>query len=308
MSALEKIQKRMDAGETIWLDAGNGTELQDRGVNMHPKVWCGVAHVEQPQTMIDIHADYIKVGADIITTNTFSSNRNMLGPSGLGDQVADTIQTGVRLAQQARASCNADDRVAIAGSMSHQVPIIPGTTTRNPETIPDNETAAQNFTEMAGLLANSGVDLILLEMMSDPALVKLAKKAATQTGLPVWMGMCCKRAESGELVNYVHTDMSFEDTCKQLIDDSIQVVGIMHTNIDYIDDAIETIRNHWSGPVMVYPDSGHFTMPDWHFESVISPDAYAAHTKRWADEGVQILGACCGMGVNHLEACVRKLG
>ncbi len=308
MTAFENIQTRINAGEKIWLDAGNGTELQERGVAMHPDVWCGVAHMQQPQTMIDIHADYIKAGADIITTNTFSSNRNMMGPAGLGDQVEDTIQTGVRLAQQARASVDADERVAIAGSMSHQVPVILGSNTRDPDTVPDTDIAAQNFVEMTGILAMSGVDLILLEMMSDLNLVPAAKNAAVQTGLPVWMGMCCKRGDSGELVNYVNPAVSFNDTCAQLIDDSIAAVGIMHTSIDCIDDAVATIRKHWSGPVMVYPDSGHFTMPKWHFETVISPEAYAEHMKRWADAGVQILGACCGMGVKHIDACVRKLG
>ena len=185
MSTYEHIQQRIEAGVTIWLDAGNGTELQDRGVAMHPDVWCGVAHVQSPETMVAIHTDYIKAGADIITTNTFSSNRNMLGPAGLGDQVEDTIHTGVRLAQQARSSVGADDTVAIAGSMSHQVPIIHGTNKRDPDTVPDGEIAAKNFVEIANLLSAAGVDLLMLEMMSDPAFVPLVKRAATDTGLPV---------------------------------------------------------------------------------------------------------------------------
>lgn len=304
---IELIHAKINAGDIVWLDAGNGTELQARGAAMHPDVWCGVAHVENPQIMQQIHLDYIKAGADIITTNTFSCNRNMMGPAGLGDQVPDSVTTGVTLARQARAQAGAEERVAIAGSMSHQIPVLKGTSKRIAEAAPQTDLAIANFTEMAELFKNAGVDLILLEMMSDPALVIHAKAAAKKTGLPVWMGTCCKRAESGKLTNYTVPEISFDESCEQLIDPELDVVGIMHTNIDYIDEAISTIRRYWNGPIMAYPDSGHFTMPDWQFEAVIQPKDYAARVQKWADNGVSVIGACCGMGVDHLQACTSSV-
>jgi len=160
---------------------------------------------------------------------------------------------------------------------------------------------------MTGLLADAGADFILLEMMSDTNFIQPAIKAAKETGLPVWMGMCCKRSESGELVNYVYPELSFDKTCQQVINDDIEVVGIMHTNIDFISEAIATIRKYWKGPIMAYPDSGHFVMPDWQFEEAISPEKYAVRVQQWADEGVNVLGACCGMGVEHLKACTSSV-
>jgi len=302
---IDRINAKIDAEDIVWLDAGNGTELQARGAAMHPDVWCGVAHVEHPQIMQQIHLDYINAGADIITTNTFSCNRNMMGPAGLGDQVPNSVTTGVTLARQARTLADAEARVAIAGSMSHQIPVLKGTSKRIAEAAPQADVAIANFNEMAELFKNAGVDLILLEMMSDPALVIHAKAAAKMTGLPVWMGTCCKRAASGKLTNYTVPEISFDETCEQLIDPGLDVVGIMHTNIDYIDEAITTIRRYWHGPIMAYPDSGHFTMPDWQFEAVIKPKDYAARVQKWADNGVNVIGACCGMGVDHLQACTR---
>ena len=305
--AMKAVKDRIACGEIVWLDAGNGTELQARGAAMHQHVWCGVAHTENPDLMQKIHADNIRAGAHIITTNTFSSNRNMMGPAGLGDQVKETIISGVVLAQQARASVPGAENVAIAGSMSHQVPIKPGTSGRNPEWVPEVKEVTANFHEMANLLAEAGADFIILEMMSDTNFIQPAITAAAQTGLPVWMGMCCKRSEQGELVNYVYPEMSFDETCKQVINDDIEVVGIMHTNIDFISDAIATIRKYWNGPIMAYPDSGHFVMPDWQFEEGISPEKYAVRVQQWADEGVNVLGACCGMGVEHLQACTSSV-
>ena len=63
---LAEIRQLLTAGKNIWLDAGNGTELQARGAEMHPQVWCGVAHVDYPDIMRGIHADNIKAGANII--------------------------------------------------------------------------------------------------------------------------------------------------------------------------------------------------------------------------------------------------
>jgi len=123
-----------------------------------------------------------------------------------------------------------------------------GTSGRNPDTVPEVEAVTENFQEMAGLLKEAGADFILLEMMSDPDFIQPAIKAARETGLPVWMGMCCKRSESGELVNYVYPELSFDQTCEQVINDDIEVVGIMHTNIDFISEAITTIRKYWKGP------------------------------------------------------------
>lgn len=300
----EEIHRRLAAGENIWLDAGNGTELQARGAQMHPEVWCGVAHVENPDIMLSIHADNIRVGANVITSNTFSCNRNMMGPAGLGDRVTEAVTKGVELALNARQQTPHDQPVLVAGSMSHQVPITPGTNARNPDTLPSADVARKNFSEIAGLLAAAGADLILLEMMSDPDLAQHAIDAASATGLPVWLGLCCKKSDSGELVSYTRPEISFATLCDQLIDSRSDAVGVMHSNIDYVNEAIGCIRRCTKAPVMAYPDSGHFTMPEWNFEETISPADYAKRSSAWLDEGVQIIGACCGMGVEHIDACV----
>jgi len=302
------ILSRLKAGGSVWLDAGTGTELQARGAQMHPAVWCGVAHMDNPDIVRQIHLDYINAGADVIATNTFSSNRNMMGPAGLGDQVEATIAAAVQRAQEAREQAAADRPILVAGSMSHQVPIQPGTSKRQANAVPDEATARANFGEMANLFADQGVDLIMLEMMSDPALMPYAIDAAAASGLPVWVGLCCKQAEDGTLTSYHAPQFTFDEICKAYLDDRVDAVGIMHTNIDYVSGALETIHKHWNGPLMAYPDSGHFKMPDWQFDDVISPEDYADRAAQWHTDGVQILGGCCGMGVEHIERLVQSLG
>ena len=55
------------------LDGAMGTELQNRGISVPLPLWSANANIEHPQIVMDIHADYIQAGCDIITTNTFRS-------------------------------------------------------------------------------------------------------------------------------------------------------------------------------------------------------------------------------------------
>ena len=55
------------------LDGAMGTELQNRGISIPLPLWSANANIEHPQIVMDIHADYIQAGCDIITTNTFRS-------------------------------------------------------------------------------------------------------------------------------------------------------------------------------------------------------------------------------------------
>lgn len=299
------IEARLQSDRAVWLDAGTGTELQARGAAMNPDVWCGVAHVENPDIVRQIHIDYIHAGADVVTTNTFSSNRNMMGPAGLGDRVPVTIRQACQRAMEARDVADVKRPVLVAGSMSHQHPVKRGTDKRDPGAAPGPEAARDNFNEMAGIFAEQGVDLIILEMMSIPELATTAIDAATATGLPVWLGMCCKKAEAGHLTSYSVPDMHFDDLCRLLLDDRISAAGIMHSNISFVSEACATIQHHFDGPIMAYPDSGYFTMPDWNFVDIIEPEVFAERSGEWREQGVQILGGCCGMGVAHIEALTR---
>ena len=49
-------------------------------------------------------------------------------------------------------------------------------------------------------------------------------------------------------------------------------------------------------------------MPDWQFGNVISPEEYLVHAQEWEGMGVQVVGACCGMGPDHIRLLRERLG
>jgi homocysteine S-methyltransferase len=79
----------------------------------------------------------------------------------------------------------------------------------------------------------------------------------------------------------------------------------MHTGSEIIGTALEDLKRHFKGPLMVYPDSGYFEMPGWRFVDIIPPHEYGVFARQWLASGVQLLGGCCGLGLPHIEEAVR---
>ena len=80
-------------------DGAMGTMLYGKGVFINR---CFESlNQSQPDLVVDVHADYLKAGADVIETNTFGANRLKLRGFGLGDQVREINLAGAQLARRA---------------------------------------------------------------------------------------------------------------------------------------------------------------------------------------------------------------
>src|SRR4051794_25060534 len=103
-----------DANATLLLDGAMGTELEARGVNLD-RMWSASALVSSADVVRAIHTDYIRAGADVITTNTYSVTRRQLAKTGLEDQLVRLNRLACELAREARQTSNPS--VLIAGSL-----------------------------------------------------------------------------------------------------------------------------------------------------------------------------------------------
>ena len=97
------------------LDGGMGRELRTRGVDILPTIWSANALITAPDTVRDLHVDYITAGADIITTNSYGVIRQDLAKEGIADRFDDLNRLAGQLAVDAREQ--ADQDVLIAGSL-----------------------------------------------------------------------------------------------------------------------------------------------------------------------------------------------
>ncbi len=295
------FEQRLASGEIVFLDGATGTELERRGVPMDRAAWSAAAVLTHPEVVRSVHEDYIRAGSEIITSNSFSTARHQLEPAGLGDRFREINEQAVEIALEARRRA-AEGPVLLAGSMSsvhfereYMCPV---------------ETAAANFREQARILADSGPDLLLLEMMWDLAYSPAAVRAAVATGLPVWVGFSCRLGDDGTVMlfseKYTGTLVSALDVILPLLPES-SVVSVMHTEAVEAAAALRVIRERWSGPVGVYAHSGRFVMPNWVFNDVISPEDYLAEARTWVEMGARLIGGCCGIGPEHIRRLREEL-
>ena len=282
-------------GQPIIIDGGMGTALERNGVPMDDRVWSGRAMLTHPDAVRSAHEAFIQAGAEAILTNTFSTARHMLEPGGLGSEVQKINSLAVDLAKQARERV-ARSPVAIVGS------ICEWTSDLNP-TWCSPEVVGQAAREQAEVLAESGVDILALEMCERVELSEAVTDAIIGLGLPVWMGVSVRthRGQT-ELATASYADCSFEEIVKRISSYPVDIVNIMHTQVPDVDRAFEIVRRHWSGPIGIYPESGFFTMPNWNFVDVISPEDLVAEANTWVKNGVRLLGGCCGLGPDHIKA------
>ena len=293
------LKKKLEDGNFVILDGGVGTELEKRGVEMDAS-WCGSASMNT-EVLKKIHLDYINSGAEVITANTYASSRLMLDAAGLGDKFEEINLKAIQSAREAREESGSDN-ILIAGSLSHRFPIADGDVKSNPAINVSQDKFFEVCLELSSLLAGNGCDFIMLEMMYHPDRIRSVFEAAKRVEKPIWAGFSLRRSESGEIVSLTdEVTVPFEELLAATDGYDFDVMGVMHTSVDLITDSVKILRQIHKGPVMVYPDSGGWLSPNWDFTSVIKPQEFKLKAKEWKNEGVQIIGGCCGLSPEHIK-------
>ena len=296
---MSDLRQRLDRGEVIVLDGAMGTELERRGVPMDDAAWDAAALITHPNTVREVHEDYIRAGADVIITNTFATARHVLEPAEMGEQFRELNTRAVTLAKQARENA-ADRPVFIAGSISTF------TARYDYSYEPRAEKARANYREQAEVLAESGVDVIALEMMRDLEQTTYALEAAVDTGLPIWVGYSCRTTDEGTVVLW-DGDHTLAEALEQIPTMGASLVSIMHTLSEDTPGALREVTSRWSGPLGAYPHYGEFVMPNWQFIDTVSPEAFAAEAEQWLELGAQLIGGCCGITPEHIRLLKERL-
>ncbi len=288
MNRYDALMQRLQNGERILIDGATGTEIERRGVPMVENAWNGAGVLTHPEVVRQVHEDYIRCGANLVISNTFSTSRHVLRDAGLEGHFEFLNRRAVELAREARLNMQ-QHHVLVAGGITHS-----SFTGRHP---PHHQLRA-NMEEQAAIMAAAGADLIMLEMMVDVERTRILVAAAQKSGLPVWVGFSCRRDEDG--VVRLLGGQTLEEGIRAIQDQDVPLVSIMHTEVAEIEACLDVLEVIWSGPVGVYAHSGRFVAPNWIFNDIISPESYAAAAASWLARGVQVIGGCCGIGVEHI--------
>ena len=282
--------ERLNRGPVL-CDGAMGTLLYDKGVFINRCY--DELNVSQPETVGAIHAEYAKAGAEVLETNTFGANHYRLLRHGFEARVKEINRAGVQLARAAAGSS-----VLVAGSVG------PLGLRIEPLGKIAREEAREAFREQIEVLANEGVDLILLETFGYIDELHQAILAAREAapGLPIVAEVTID--EDGCALDGAEP----EAYGVKLTDFGVNVVGCnCSIGPAAMLDTIERLRKVTTLPLAAQPNAGMPRSVEGRNIYLCSPEYMASYARKFAAAGVSLIGGCCGTTPAHIKAMKSAL-
>jgi len=291
MTRTDIFLSQLGLGHRFLADGATGTMLQSMGLEpgRSPEVWL----FERPDGVRSLHRLYLDAGSDLILTNTFGATRFRLAREGLEDRVVELNRRAAELAREV-----VGDRAFVVGDMGPTGQLLRPFGPLSPEEV------CEAYSEQTAGLAAGGVDLLLIETMSDVGEARAAIEGARRvTELPLFctfsfdthgrtmMGVRPKQVarEFGPLVTGVGAN------CGR---DPAEYAGFLQ---DMRQAAPETIL--WAKPNAGLPRIGG----DGQVVYDAEPQLLGQLTRQLVEAGAQIVGGCCGTTPAHIAAMATTL-
>jgi methionine synthase I (cobalamin-dependent)/5,10-methylenetetrahydrofolate reductase len=288
MEATE-LRARLAEGPLL-ADGGMGTSLIERGAAVDACL--EELNVREPFLVEQVHRGFIGSGATLVLTNTFGANRYRLERHGLAGRVSALCAAGVQVARRAGAAL-------VGGSMG------PLGVRLQPYGRVRPEDAFEAYREQAAALADAGVDLLVIETQTDLRELEQAVHAARRVApsLAVLASATFTRDDRTPLGS------TPAEVAERLVELGVDVLGVncgegpaqalrvVRAMVPYASGVPMLARPNAGGPAEV---GGRFVYP-------ATPEYFGEVTHGLLDEGVAIVGGCCGTGPGHTAAIGRAI-
>ncbi len=303
------------------LDGAMGTRIQALGLapdTFHRERFAGwpvslvgnndVLCITAPEVIAGIHRSYVEAGADIITTNTFSSNRISQHEYGCDDMAREMAMAGASIAR--RVADEADHHVWVAGTMGPTAKSLTMASDMSQLAFRpvDFDTMAAAYGEQAEALLEGGADVLILETCYDALNTKAALYAIQElnerTGreTPVMVSVTINdrsgRTLTGQTLEAFYVSIahypylvSFGLNCSFGVTDLRPFVEQLSARVPLF--------------ISLHPNAG---LPNEMGEYDELPEYTANHLRSMAEDGLlNIAGGCCGTDEYHIHAISHAL-
>lgn len=273
------------ADEHVYLfDGAMGTMLYAKGVFIN-KCYDEL-NLRSPEIVFEVHKQYVRAGAEIVETNTYGANRVKLRTFGIEDELRAINEAAVDIARRA-----AGDSVYVAGAIG---PLGIRIEPYGPTALDE---AREFFREQAEALREAGVDLFILETMSNIAEVEQGILAIRDLcSIPVIAQMTI-----GTDARTIYGDTP-RIIAERLDRAGADVIGLnCSVGPDVMLDAIEEMTQVTAKKISCQPNAGLPREVAGRQMYMASPDYMAKYAKRLIHKGVKFLGGCCGTTPEHIK-------
>jgi homocysteine S-methyltransferase len=278
--------------DVLLADGAMGTLLVTRGAE--PSAAKSSLNVSAPETVSEIHDDYVDAGARIITTNSWDANRVKLREHDWADSLEKINRAAVRLAREAASG----EHIFVAGSVGPLGAMV------KPYGALSLSQVRELFEEQIRVLLEGGVDLILCESFSN--LLEAAEAVRACRGLSTEIPVVAQmtffadgRTPFGERA---------ADALRTLVAAGADAAGINCTlGPQETLDVFAQIAAQVGAPLSVMPNAGYPTLIRGRNVYNASPDYFREYALEFVDHGAAIVGGCCGTTPEHIRAMARGL-
>ena len=285
-----------------FLDGGLGQEIQNRATAQPHPLWSVKVMYDEPDVVSTVHRDFIAAGARVITANTYTASPPRLRRDGDISQIGDIHNTALRLARAAIDEAG-DPALQLAGCL----PPLVGSYVA--EVSMDFEASLADYRQLVDL-QKQGVDLFLIETMSNITEARAALSAVRQTGRAGFVGLTVRDDSS----NRLRSGEELSDALDQLL--PLGPGGIM-VNCS-VPEAVSAAMPVLAGlPVPFGGYANGFTSIDalrpggtvasLSARTDLGPEAYADFAVSWIEAGATIIGGCCEVGPAHIAHLAGRL-
>lgn len=245
-----------------------------------------IQNIKNPDIVERIHREYIEAGSEIIETNTFSANRFRLAEYHLDDKVREINIKGVEIAKKV-----AGENIYVAGAIGPTGKLI------EPVGQIKRQQVRDVFKEQLEYLLEAGIDLIMLEtFVNTHELDEAIEAAKSLTNLPIVAQKAF--AEDGAILSSNYP----LEIVEHIISKGIDIVGAnCSVGPQRMFSIIKSL--HKDGIYLTaQPAAGIPTLHNGRSIYHASPDYLATYARELVENGVSIIGACCGSTPQHIRA------
>jgi 5-methyltetrahydrofolate--homocysteine methyltransferase len=276
---------------SVLTDGAWGTELQFRGlpIGACPDLW----NLENPDAVTAVATSYVEAGSEVILTNTFRANGISLAPFGLASQVTSINHAAAAISRRAAAG-----RALVFGSIGPTGEVLAVT-----EELRDQIYGV--FHQQAIALAETGVDALLIETMSDIEEAKIALDAALTTDLPVIVSFAF---DTGKNKDRTMTGVTPEQAAREVTAGGALGVGAnCGVGIEASIGICRRLRAATNLPLWIKPNAGLPEVVGGQVRYNTSPEQFASHISGLLQSGAKFVGACCGSNPRFIRAAALRM-
>lgn len=296
--------------EIALLDGGLGQEINSRSSadTSHPAWSVKVMH-DEPEIVVDVHKAFMLAGAKTLTLNNYAATATRLKRDGLYELFEQTHQQAIDLMMQAVEQSGLDrNSINIAGCL----PPIGGS--YDASFAPGYSDCYEEYNRLIAL-QKDGVDLFLIETMSNIAESCAAIDALVGAGEPVYIGLTLSDTDlRAEREPALRSGERLVDALEQFSSRAVEAVMINCCYPETVAHAIPVLQQaglRWgayaNGFTAIDALTPGSTVDNLQAREDLEPEIYASHVFDWIDAGATIVGGCCEIGPHHIEVLHQML-